>query len=182
MLKRLRRWWRREDGVTAVEFALVAVPMFTMIMGILEMSLYFASGNILEGAAQEGGRRIRTGQVQAAEDPELAFKNFVCDSVGIMMDCTKINYQVIHVADDSFSTAENTEPEYDENGDLVPQPFDAGNSSDVILIRAHYKWEFLTPFVGALLAGSLSQNYASHLTTVVLKTEPYCTSIIQENC
>lgn len=182
MLRCIRRWWRREEGVTAVEFALVALPMFTMIMGILELSMFFASGNILEGASQEAGRRIRTGQVQAAGDPEQAFKDFLCANVSTIIKCEDIQYEVIHVADDSFGSAENMEPQFDEDGNLVPGSFDVGNSSDVILIRAHYKWEFVTPFIASMMTGSLTDNSVSHLTTVVLKTEPYCTSIIQTNC
>ena len=147
--------------------------MFTMIMGILELSMFFASGNILEGASQEAGRRIRTGQVQAANDPEQAFKDFLCANVSTILRC---------IADDTFGSAENMEPQFDEDGNLVPGSFDVGNSSDVILIRAHYKWEFVTPFIAAMLTGSPTDNTVSHLTTVVLKTEPYCTSIIQTNC
>lgn len=182
MLARLRRYLRHDKGVTSIEFAMVAMPLFLIVFAIIELSMFFASGNVLEGASQEAGRRIRTGQVQAMEDPAQAFKDELCDNVGSMLNCPDIQYEVIRVADDTFASAQSMEPQFDENGDLVQQGFDAGNSSDVILIRSYYKWDFLTPFLGEILTGMPGGGWLGHLSTVVLRTEPYCTSIIQTNC
>lgn len=178
----MRSFLRHEDGVTAVEFSLVGLPLFLMVFAIIELSLFFASGNMLEGAAQEAGRRIRTGQVQGSDDPEAAFKNELCSMAGIMIDCALIQYDVIHVGDNTFASAESIEPQFDEQGNLITGGFDAGDSSDVILIRSYYKWNFLTPFIGEMLTGIAGGGWLGHLSTVVIKTEPYCTSIIQENC
>ena len=187
MIKGINRWLRRDDGVTAIEFSLVALPMFLMIFGVIELAMFFASGTVLEGASTEAGRRIRTGQVagvaegltdpQAIEDAERqAFEDLLCDNVGIMMDCSLIQYEVIHMNADTFADASNYEPEYDENGDLVPHPFSVGGACDVIMIRAAYKWNFLTPFISTMLTASSGVDYVSHLSTVIIRTEPYDTS------
>lgn len=184
MLKGIRRYLQKDDGVTAIEFSLVALPMFIMIMGIIELSLYFASATVLEGASTEAGRRIRTGQVagvaegltdpQAIEDAErAAFEDLLCDNVGIMMDCGDIQYEVIHMAADSFTEASTYEPEFDDDGDLVPQPFSVGGANDVILIRTYYKYEFKTPFIGSMLTAGSGVSYVANMSTVVLRTEPY---------
>ena len=158
MIKTLRRWLRREEGVTAVEFSLVAMPLFTIIFGIIELSMFFASGTVLEGASSEAARRIRTGQVQQADDPEEAFKTLLCHQAGAMLDCDKIQYEVIHMGNNTFSLADTMEPQFDEDGNLIPHPFDAGGDSDVILVRAYYQWHFYTPFLSTMLTAGSGQG------------------------
>ena len=90
-----------------------------------------------------------------------------------MLDCSRIQYEVIRIGNDSFVSAETATPEFDEDGNLIEQDFDAGNSNDVILIRTVYRYEFLTPFIGSLMTGDPSRNWMNHMTTIVLKAEPY---------
>lgn len=182
MIKTFRRWLRREEGVTAVEFSLVAMPLFTIIFGIIELSMFFASGTVLEGASAEAARRIRTGQVQQSDDPEDTFKTLLCNQGGTMLDCDKLQYEVIHVGGNSFSLADTMEPQFDDEGNLIPHPFDAGNDSDVILVRAYYKWKFLTPFISTMLTAGSGQDWVAHMATVVIQTEPYCTSLDPMAC
>lgn len=172
----IRRWKRDNRGVVAIEFAMLAMPLFLLILGIFELSMFFASGSVLEGASIEAARIIRTGQVQASTNPESEFENELCDRVGSMLDCGKLQYEVIHVSDDTFLTAENTQPQFDNQGNLIPQPFDAGHSSDVVIVRTYYKWDFMVPFLATMLTGDPSKDWATHMTTVVIKTEPYCAS------
>lgn len=169
----LFRYVRDENGVVAVEFALIAIPLFVMIMGIVELSLFFASGLVLEGASAEAGRLIRTGQVQSSGDPEGAFAEALCDNASAMLDCDRLQYEVIHIATDSFDDAADTPPNFDEDGNLQPRPFDAGNSNDIILIRTAYRHVFYTPFMGPMLTGDPSRNWSTHLATAVIKSEPY---------
>lgn len=184
MIKGIRRWLRRDDGVTAVEFSLVALPMFLMIFGIIELSMFFASTTVLEGASTEAARRIRTGQVAgvaegltdpaAIEEAErAAFEDLLCNNVGIMMDCSLIQYEVIHVNEDTFGDADNYEPEYDEEGNLIPQPFSVGGACDVILIRTYFRRQFFTPFISTMLTMGSGVDWVPQMSTVVIRTEPY---------
>lgn len=184
MLKGIRRWWKQDDGVTAVEFSLVALPMFLMIFGIIELSIFFASSTVLEGASTEAARRIRTGQVagvaEGLTDPaaieaaeRAAFEELLCDNVSTLIDCGAIQYEVIHMNADTFSDASNYEPQYDNEGNLIEHPFSVGGANDVILIRAYYKWRFLTPMISSMLTAGSGVDYVSELSTVVIRTEPY---------
>lgn len=173
MLKTMHNLRRQQDGVVAVEFALLAIPLFLLILGIIETALFFAAGAVLEGASAEAARLIRTGQVQAAENPEDVFFDELCDRAGAMLDCNDIQYEVIRVEPNTFAGAEGYTPAFDENGDLVPAGFDAGDSNDVILIRSVYRYEFMTPYLGALMTGDSETNWIRHMSTVVLKAEPY---------
>jgi Flp pilus assembly pilin Flp len=57
----LNRLQREEDGATAVEFALIAVPFVTMLLGIISVCLYFFTVLELEHAVWEGSRAVRVG-------------------------------------------------------------------------------------------------------------------------
>lgn len=184
MIKGIRRWWKQDDGVTAVEFSLVCMPMFLMIFGIMELSMFFASSTVLEGASTEAARRIRTGQVAGVADglttpaaieaaERAAFEKLLCDNVGSLIDCTNIQYEVIKMNADTFADSSNYEPQYDDEGNLIVHPFDVGGANSVILIRAYYKWRFMTPMISSMLTAGSGVDYVSQLSTVVIRTEPY---------
>lgn len=166
-------YWRDERGMVAVEFGLLAAPFFMLLMGLIEVSLSFAAGVVLEGASADAARLIRTGQAQTSADPEAMFRERLCDKVGIMLDCDSIQYEVIRVEPNSFSGAQSYTPVFDDEGNLVSSGFSTGNSNDVVLIRTVYKYEFLTPYLGAMMTGSSGKNWVTHMATVVVKAEPY---------
>lgn len=174
MFQRFYHWLRKDDAATAVEFAMLAMPLFTLIFGILELGMFYASGSVLEGGSLQAARLIRTGQVQESGTPEDLFQQQLCLNVSALLDCGKLQYEVIHMANDTFSSAASYKPTINSNGDLVPQPFNPGTSDSVVIVRAYYKWTFYTPFIGSLLTGSASKNWLAHMSTVVVKSEPYC--------
>lgn len=175
MLKNLNIWHRREDGVVAVEFALLALPFLMLLLGVLELSFYYASATVLEGAAQQAARQIRTGQVQTSGNPETTFRNLLCDRASVLMkgNCANIQYEVININNNTFAGADNYTPTFDANGNLVPTGFNTGGSSAVVLIRAVYKYKFLMPFISTMVTGSAGKDWATLVSTVVLKAEPY---------
>jgi Flp pilus assembly protein TadG len=173
MLKRQKNLRSAESGVVAVEFALLAIPLLLLIIGIVETALFFAAGTILEGASASAARLVRTGQVQGSADPETAFEDRLCDQASALIDCADIQYEVIRVAANNFAGAESYESEFDEDGNLVAQPFSTGDSNDVVLVRAIYRYEFLTPFLGHLMTGDPGKDWMTHMATVVIKAEPY---------
>ena len=170
--QKTNHYLKTEDGATAVEFSLLMVPFFLLIMGIIEISLYYASGIILEGAAMGASRVIRTGAAQLSADPKAAFEEAMCDEVGVMMDCGDITYETINFGS-SFTGSTDHTPQYDEDGNLIPAGFDAGSAEDVILIRLAYRHDFFFPLTGALIEENEGSNSATHVSTVVLRTEPY---------
>lgn len=173
MLKKMRQFFCRGDGVVAVEFALIAMPFFMLLMGMVEISLYFAAGSVLEGGAAVASRTIRTGQAQLSEDPEAVFETALCEHVRRMLDCDNLQYEVIHVAEGTFAGAENYTPEFDEDGNLVPAGFSTGNSNDVVMVRVLYRYAFLTPFIGTMMTGGVGDNTMVHMAVSVLRAEPY---------
>lgn len=169
--KYLKKWGKSSDGTTAIEFSLMAIPYLFLSLGIIELSVMYASASLLEGATGSAARMIRTGQIQqtTGEDPEDLFRDAMCDYATVLINCNDMDIEVQKMA--SFTDFDSMAPEIDADGNIVSQGFDAGGSGDRVLIRVAYRYEMMTPFVGALLAGP--DNSRLFMSTVVLQTEPY---------
>ena len=164
-----------KEGTAAVEFSLIGIPFIFTIVGIIEMSLMFASQSLLEYATSQGARMIRTGQVQQGGG-EAEFRDSVCEAVAItpergFIPCDEIQFQVQVL--DNFAEAEDVDPPtFDEDGNLEDQSFDAGGVNDIIMIRVAYRYEVLTPLMGTMLSNN-NDNTRFMISTTVLQTEPY---------
>lgn len=165
-----KRWKYKEDGTTAIEFSLLVLPFFMLLVGIIEISLMFTSATLLENATSAASRMIRTGQIQqSSDDPQTLFRNEICDHTMAFVPCNDVVFEVQQLS--SFSDFGAIAPTFDSDGNLVSSGFDTGGSSDRVLIRVAYTYEMMTPFIGPLLAGS--DNSILFMSTVVLQTEPY---------
>lgn len=168
----VRNWHKNASGAVAVEFGLVAIPFFMLIVGLLEMSLMFTSATVLEGGTVAASRLIRTGQAQLSGDAETLFADRLCDQVSSIIPCGSLRYEVIHPPGNTFDDADGMPPSFDADGNLDPDGFDPGGVSDVVVIRTAYRYRFITPFVAHLFANN-SDNGITLLSTVTLRNEPY---------
>ncbi len=175
--KRFLRSVRLKDdrGTTPIEFSLLAGPFLLMIVGIIELSLLYVNGAILEGATQDAARMIRTGQVQAipdADEAETVFRDTLCEHTSLFMDCDDIQYDVDVLA--SFSDAD-AGIDLDEDGNLEGDDednFETGGSDDIVLIQVMFYYPLMTPLIGQFFSDS-PDNTRLITSTVVLQTEPY---------
>jgi Flp pilus assembly protein TadG len=167
----LTGWVRKEEGTTAIEFALMAIPYIILTLGIIELSLMYAAATLLEGATSSASRMIRTGQIQTQGDPEGAFRTALCEYATVLIRCNDVVIEVQQLA--SFDDYDDMQPEFDEDGNMVSSGFDAGSAESRLLIRVSYRYTMLDPFVGMLLAGPT--NSRLFMSTIVLQNEPYDT-------
>lgn len=169
--KYLKKWGKKTDGTTAIEFSLLAIPYLMLTLGIIELAIMYTSASLLEGATNSAARMIRTGQIQQADsgDPETMFRDELCDYANALIACGDVEVEVLQM--DSFSDFGDMAPVYDGDGNMVSQGFDAGGANDRVLIRVAYRYEMMTPFIGPVLGGADSSWL--FMSTVVLQTEPY---------
>lgn len=172
ILQWMRSWLQREQGATAVEFALVGAPLSLMIIGLIETSIMFAASSMLQDATMSASRLIRTGQLQqmASGDPQQVFEDEMCNQIVRLINCGNIKYEVIKV--DSFASVGTYQPNFDNNGDLIPAGFDIGGVNDVILVRSIYNYPLMTPVISGFLSNHVG-NTRQMMASVVLQTEPY---------
>lgn len=169
----LIRWKRDIEGTTAVEFSLLGLPFVLLIIGIMEISIMFTAQSVLHEATFTAARLIRTGQIQQV-DPSAGqemFRDSVCNFSQLLIPCDRIQFQVIQV--DSFGDAEDIPPaDFDEEGNLTDQSFNAGGVSDVVMIRVAYNYPIVTPLMQPMLTNN-NGTTRTMVSTVVLQTEPY---------
>ncbi|HEV7277227.1 MAG TPA: TadE/TadG family type IV pilus assembly protein [Devosiaceae bacterium] len=136
----------------AVEFALLALPFFTIIAAILETALVFLAGQILESAVHDSSRLLRTGQAQNAEFDADDYRAAICDGLYGLFDCNSGRMRVKVEVLDGFSDASaaisppvssacSTDP--DACDWTTAETFDAGVGSDIVVVQTYYKWPTL---------------------------------------
>lgn len=171
MLKFCRKFIRRKDGATAVEFSFLLMPYVIMSLGIIELSLMFTSESLLEGSVSKASRQIKTGQLQrsGAENLETEFRTELCNHARVLINCDDVVIEARVM--NSFNDIASMQPQFDEDGNMLAQGFDAGGSSDRVLVRVAYRYTAFTPLVGPMLWGA--DNSRNFMSTIVLQTEPY---------
>ncbi|MEQ8558371.1 MAG: pilus assembly protein [Henriciella sp.] len=171
--KRFREWAADKRGVAAVEFAMIAIPFFFLIFGLLEICVLFIMSAVLENGLNEAARGIRTGELQSGEDFDRdAFEDIVCSRIFDMFEC-KGKIQLDVKSFDDFGTATDPMPlDADGNLDTTGFEFDPGGRDDIVVVRAFYEWDLITPIMSAPLA-NMSDNRHLLQATVVFRNEPF---------
>ncbi len=151
-LRRLGRRFRREnDGVSAIEFAMVGGPFFFLLLVTFEAGIAFVTEYSLQSATTSAARLIRTGQVQNGGMSKGDFKNELCNLLPGYIDCGKV-YVNVEVRNNFTAAANQTTATTDgdlndpENGAFTP-----GLQRQVVVVETFYVWELFTPGVMGLL-------------------------------
>lgn len=162
---------RDENGVVAVEFAIVILPFLALLFAIFETAFVFFADQMLENAVSEAARQIRTGQVQTGGVDENGFKNLVCANVVGMFDCANGLAVDIRSFPDFGTVAlpDATNADGDLTNNFTFQP---GTSSEVVIVRAFYPWSLLTPahFTGL---SNMTGNKRLLAAAAAFRNEPF---------
>lgn len=138
------RFRRNSDGVAAIEFGIVALPFLGLLIAIFETTLIFFTQSALETGVANAGRMIRTGQVQTEGVSESDFKTEVCNSLAGYLSC-EANLTVDVRSFSSFASVSLPDA-LDGDGELAGgTTFAPGNTSQVVVVRAFYVWDMITP-------------------------------------
>lgn len=180
-----RRGIARDDkGAVAIEFAILALPFFVLIFAILETSIVFLAGQVLDSAVQDASRRIRTGQAQSASWNADNFRAEVCKGLFSIFDCSASKLKVKVSVVSSFATATVSSPigsscstsstavQCDWTPEFLAPTYDAGVGSSIVLVQAFYKWPTLANMPGFNMATQMGNTRL--LSAVrVFRNEPF---------
>lgn len=164
------RFVRARSGVTSIEFALVAFPFFGLMFAIVEIGLTMFAAATLETATQMSARLVRTGIAQEQNLNSTAFKQTICDRIGVLFDCGKIKIDIR-----TISTFDSTVPSgVDADGNLDDENFLylLGKGGDIVLVRTFYEW----PSLGKLVYFSLQNTGNGKFlmtSSAAFKNEPF---------
>ncbi|MCU0789778.1 MAG: pilus assembly protein [Nitratireductor sp.] len=174
----VRRFHNSEKGTTAIEFAMLAAPFFVLLFGIIESSLIFFAGQMLESSVDEVARKVRTGQlnntITAAQ-----FRTEVCNSAAILFDCDGIKIDVKVAAkfqdlgNPPIANGTNNSTDFSAYGFTAPCP------EEIAMVTASYEWPIFTYFAADNIypqsRGANNSAFRKILLNAVsvFRTEPY---------
>ncbi|HTQ14421.1 MAG TPA: TadE/TadG family type IV pilus assembly protein [Rhizomicrobium sp.] len=178
-LARLRRAWRARgrSGSAAIEFAMVAPVLFLFLMGIIETGVIYFAGTALQNATDDAARMVRTGQASAFTSAQ--FKNQICSELtGFISSATCTATLQIDVRQYATFSAATYPSVTNADGSL-----NAGSMSypgslspcQVVLIRAFYPWNIMTPLMQPLLQNMPNGQYLLS-AAAAFRSEPYTTN------
>jgi Flp pilus assembly protein TadG len=177
--RRLGRFMGDRSGATAVEFAMVVGPLLFMLFSIIELAMVFLITSTLENATTEASRKVRTGSLQTAGGATAtSFRNAICAELGWLQAQCQTNLKV-----DVRTLTEFSSPSTSDlmNSSGIFQPgnlkFQLGNPGDIVLVRAFYTWNQITPFLpmgGLQVFNETATKKTKQVTAAAtFRNEPY---------
>lgn len=186
----LRRFRDDRRGVTAIEFALISVPFFGLLMAIFQSGLYFFTSEALDAAVQDAARNIYTGQAQSANVTKSAdfVSKYLCPQTGgtrlsTLIDCSQLVVDVRPAPNNGNYSGIDNGADFYQTGSATK--FCLGAPSDIVVVRVIYPLPIFAPVVITTTgkdvrlstAGSVSYNNAGRkqllFATAVFQNEPY---------
>ena len=171
--KQLEAYCAAQRGAAAVEFALIAIPFFFIIMGLLEVCLIFIMSTVIQASITDSSRQLRTGQAQSSGFTANDFRTEICSHFFGLMGCDeKLHVDVQTITD--FSLADLSSPvgegddEFDDSGFV----YDPGGREDIVLVRVFYEWDLITPMITAPLV-NLGDGIHVIQVNAVFRNEPF---------
>jgi len=190
----LGRYGRSQDGVTAVEFALVGGPFFFVLIAMFELGIMLFAEYALAQNIENAGRLIRTGQIQNSQNGHTNtaayFKSQVCKDLGALLDCDNKLFVDVRKFNDFASIAGNLPSPYKPGTSELSTTltggtqFEAGAAGEIVSIRVYYDWQLFLPGLGKLIgstaslgnispAGSSSKNSRLLTAAATFRNEPF---------
>jgi len=167
---------RRNEGASAIEFAMVAVPFFMFVFGLIGVASYFFIMTSIDKGVEQNARLIRTGQAQTSDMTVNEFKQAVCNKAGSWVKCNRMQIFV-----QKFADWDQVQPQpCISNNDVVVNTADgndkiaqyAGDANDIVLVTTCYKWDFAAK-IPYLKMGQMNDGSMMMQNVTAFRTEPY---------
>ncbi|CAN5210645.1 pilus assembly protein [soil metagenome] len=144
----VRRFGGSRRGSAAVEFALVAPMFFALIFAIIETSLVFFAGQVLETANQDTARLL----LISSAPSQAAYKQALCDRVSVILACANVYVDVrLYPAGTAITITDPIDASGNFTNNFVYSTPVAG-ATDTIVARSFYQWPLLVTQLGYNIA------------------------------
>lgn len=144
-----RRLANDRAGAVAVEFAMLALPFFMLVLGVAQLGLLIITSTTLDSATASAARAIRTGQMQQGGTATASsFAASVCSGMGWLTSSNCTSNILVDVRTFSDFAAISATPPV-ANGALDPTQtqFDPGVSCSIVLVRVFYPYTLAAPLL-----------------------------------
>jgi Flp pilus assembly protein TadG len=173
---------RADQGVAAVEFAMIGIPFIALMLAIFQTAVVLFAAQALESATEIAARQIMTGQAQSANLSASQFSNLVCPTTSggsptnttlpKLIDCSKLVIDVRTAS--NFSSTDTSKTIFTTPSQAQ---FSPGGPNTINVVRVMYQ---LPPYLTILgggahnifgISGGATTNVI--MGTAVFQTEPY---------
>lgn len=160
----VRKFRRADDGVTAVEFALVSVPFLGLLFAIFETAFVFFAVQGVEAAVNDAARMVMTGQVQYASGIASAadFKDkIICNPTAprkrILPSFINCSDLILDVRKASTFGSANMAMDFLTN---PSETYCSGSGGDIVIIRLVYPMPVYLSILGmtSMSVSGMSEN------------------------
>lgn len=135
--------WRRQDGVSALEMALVMPVFLLLLFGVIQIGLLMLTQSTLDIATRNAARLIETGQVQNGAGV-ATFQASLCTVFsGGLFDCANLRWTVSSAATFTALSASATSPS--------SSSFNPGVAGSRVVVQVFYTQSLMLPLVADLL-------------------------------
>jgi Flp pilus assembly protein TadG len=177
-----------ERGTTAIEFAMIALPFFTIIFAIISNGLVFFIYSSIERGVWEASRDLRTGLLQlqlqgyAGNPADLKdkFKQKLCSRMPEMIknDCDANMRVIVQSYGTNYGsiTTPSCTATSGNTTTLTPQAttaFDAGSDNDIVMVTGCYKWDFAKNLPIVKMNSGLSDGSFVFMSSATFRNEPF---------
>ncbi len=178
----LRRFGRDSRAVTAIEFALLALPLFMLIMGGIEFGFEMFSQARLRDTLDRASRMATTGNIDdlgtSGDDIDAFVKTSLTVVKGADVQIVKSHYDSFdQVRKPETKTTSSTQAPYcwqDVNGNKVwdadPSQSDLGGANDIINYKVTLTYPALFPLITRTVTGQSNVVLTGQQT---LQNEPF---------
>ncbi len=174
----MRAFKRNEDGSTAIEFSIIALPFFLLIFSIFEVGFQYFADRLLNAGVDNVARMIRTGQTQANSfsdatqgSPQEQFRDLLCaQGTMVVFRCEDVVVDVQQLTE--FGPPPPVPRDADGNFDPDQTGFAPGSRLTVNLVRAFYEWPTFIPW-NKWTDGNWGDDNVLLVASTAFQNEPY---------
>lgn len=159
---------RRKSGSVALEFAILFIPFFFLLMGTVELMIYFVVSGSLDDATVVAARDIRTDQPGIRSDVNVV-RETICANVVPFTDCDRI-----FIAGQRYGSFAEAEPVNLITERMLNQEtaeYEESFNNDIYLLTVYYDLQFFTPFIGQFFS-NVEGNRRLMVSSFAFRNEP----------
>ena len=152
--------WVDEKATFSVEFALMIIPLLSLLFCIIEQGVVFLLGNTVEATTAQITRLIKTGQLQQQNIQTVAdFRSkLLCPSAGggllpSFLDCNRMAVDVR--TSQALNTADLTDEIYQQG---FAAKFCLGQPGSIVVVRMAYSFPAILPLLVVVTGGGVATN------------------------
>lgn len=160
-------------GATLIEFAILAPIFIALLLAIFQVAMVLFAQQMMQTAAEDGGRLIAVGAPQKARQTEANYRTAVCGQLPGFIKCANLVIDVRSANTLADLKAATPAPGVDAAGQITPASVYApGGPGTYNNIRLMYLWN-VTAVPPTFNISDVGRGKKLMLATMIVKVEPY---------